>query len=45
MRVIKADEIAARPLFALKQHYNGKLKLSDVREKSPSKSALEPHPA
>jgi len=32
LRPIKADEIAARQLFALKQHYSGKLKLSDVRE-------------
>jgi hypothetical protein len=29
---IKADEIAARQLFALKQYYAGKLKISDVRE-------------
>jgi hypothetical protein len=29
---IKRDEIAARQLFALKQPYNGKLKLTDVRE-------------
>jgi hypothetical protein len=29
---IKADEIAARQLHALKQHYTGKLRLSDVKE-------------
>jgi hypothetical protein len=29
---IKRDEIAARQLHALKQHYTGKLRLSDVRE-------------
>jgi hypothetical protein len=29
---IKADEIAARQLHALKQHYTGKLGLSDVKE-------------
>jgi hypothetical protein len=28
---IKRDEIAARQLHALKQHYAGKLRLSDVR--------------
>jgi hypothetical protein len=27
----KADEIAARQLHALKQHYSGKLRLSDVK--------------
>ena len=29
---IKADGIAARQLHALKQHYPGKLKLTDIRE-------------
>jgi hypothetical protein len=29
---IKRDEIAARQLFALKQHYTGKLRLFDVKE-------------
>lgn len=29
---IKADAIAANQLHALKQHYNGKLKLTDVKE-------------
>jgi hypothetical protein len=29
---IKADAIAAQQLHALKQHYNGKLKLNDVKE-------------
>jgi hypothetical protein len=29
---IKADEIAARQLHALKQHCTGKLRLSDVKE-------------
>jgi hypothetical protein len=29
---IKADEIAARQLFALKQHYSGQLKLKDVKK-------------
>jgi hypothetical protein len=29
---IKADEIAARQLHALRQHYTGKLRLSDVKE-------------
>jgi hypothetical protein len=29
---IKADGIAARQLHALKQHYAGKLRLSDVKE-------------
>ena len=29
---LKADEIAARQLHAVKQHYSGKLKLTDVRE-------------
>jgi hypothetical protein len=29
---IKADEIAARQLHALRQHYNGKLRLTDVKE-------------
>jgi hypothetical protein len=29
---IKADGIAAMQLHALKQHYNGKLKLTDVKE-------------
>jgi hypothetical protein len=29
---IKRDEIAARQLHALKQHYTGNLRLSDVRE-------------
>jgi hypothetical protein len=29
---IKAEEIAARQLHALKQHYTGKLRLSDVKE-------------
>ena len=28
----KADEIAARQLHALKHHYTGKLRLSDVKE-------------
>ena len=28
---IKADEIAARQLHALRQHYNGKLRLTDVK--------------
>jgi hypothetical protein len=28
---IKADEIAARQLHALRQHHTGKLRLSDVR--------------
>jgi hypothetical protein len=28
----KADEIAARQLHALRQHYTGKLRLSDVKE-------------
>jgi hypothetical protein len=28
---IKADEIAARQLHALKQYYSGKLKLTDVK--------------
>jgi hypothetical protein len=32
LNAIKCDEIAARQLFALKQHYSGKLKLTDVRE-------------
>ena len=31
-RAIKRDEIAARQLHALRQHYAGKLKLTDVRE-------------
>jgi hypothetical protein len=26
------DELAARQLHALKQHYNGKLRLTDVKE-------------
>jgi hypothetical protein len=30
--LIKRDEIAARQLHALGQHYNSKLKLTDVRE-------------
>jgi hypothetical protein len=29
---IKRDEIAARQLYALKQHYTGKLRLFDVKE-------------
>jgi hypothetical protein len=29
---IKADGIAARQLHALRQHYSGKLKLTDVKE-------------
>jgi hypothetical protein len=29
---IKADEIAARQLHALKQHYAGKLRLTDLRQ-------------
>ncbi len=29
---VKRDEIAARQLHALRQHYAGKLKLIDVRE-------------
>jgi hypothetical protein len=29
---IKKDEIAARQLWILKQHWNGKLRISDVRE-------------
>jgi hypothetical protein len=29
---IKADEIAARQLPALRQHYAGKLRLTDVKE-------------
>jgi hypothetical protein len=29
---IKRDEIAARQLHALKQHYSGKLRLFDVKE-------------
>ena len=29
---IKRDEIAARQLHALKQHYKGKLRLNDVNE-------------
>jgi hypothetical protein len=29
---VKADAIAAQQLHALKQHYNGKLKLTDVKE-------------
>jgi hypothetical protein len=29
---IKRDEIAARQLHALRQHYSGKLRLSDVEE-------------
>ena len=29
---LKQDEIAARQLHALRQHYSGKLKLADVRE-------------
>jgi hypothetical protein len=29
---IKRDEIAARQLHALKQHYRGKLRLFDVKE-------------
>jgi hypothetical protein len=29
---IKADGIAARQLHALKQHYDGELKLTDVKE-------------
>jgi hypothetical protein len=29
---IKADEIAARQLHALRQHYAGKLRLTDVIE-------------
>jgi hypothetical protein len=30
--LIKRDEIAARQLHALRQHYAGKLRLTDVRE-------------
>ena len=30
--LIKADEIAARQLHALKQHYRGRLGLLDVKE-------------
>src|SRR5690242_13065643 len=30
--LIKRDEIAARQLHVLKQHYAGKLRLSDVKE-------------
>jgi hypothetical protein len=29
---IKREEIAARQLHALRQHYTGKLRLSDVKE-------------
>ena len=29
---IKADEIAAQTLHSLKQHYTGKLRLTDVKE-------------
>ena len=29
---VKADAIAAQQLHALKQHYNGKLRLTDVKE-------------
>jgi hypothetical protein len=29
---IKADRIAAMQLHALKQHYDGKLKLTDIKE-------------
>jgi hypothetical protein len=29
---MRADAIAAQQLHALKQHYNGKLRLSDVKE-------------
>jgi hypothetical protein len=29
---VKADGIAAMQLHALKQHYSGKLKLTDVKE-------------
>ena len=29
---IKAGEIAARQLHALKEHYTGKLRLSDVKD-------------
>jgi hypothetical protein len=29
---IKKDEIAARQLWLLKQHWNGKLRITDVRE-------------
>jgi hypothetical protein len=29
---IKADAIAARQLYVLKQHYIGKLRLSDVKQ-------------
>jgi hypothetical protein len=29
---IKRDEIAARQLWALKQHYRGKLRITDVYE-------------
>jgi hypothetical protein len=29
---IKRDEIAARQLWALKQHYHGKLRITDVHE-------------
>jgi hypothetical protein len=32
MNKVKADGIAARQLHALKQHYSGKLKLTDVIE-------------
>jgi len=30
--LIKRDEIAARQLHALRQHYAGKLRLTDVKE-------------
>ncbi len=30
--IIKADEIAARQLHGLSQHYSGKLRLTDVKE-------------
>jgi hypothetical protein len=29
---IKADEIAARQLYAVRQNYAGKLRMSDVKE-------------
>lgn len=31
-RRVKADAIAAQQLHALKQHYSGRLKLTDVKE-------------
>jgi hypothetical protein len=29
---VKADTIAAQQLHALKQHYNGKLRLTDIKQ-------------